>query len=510
MDPRKLIAVFAIVAWILVCTPLAAQCVVETLGAPDAEPWGELGYDVALDGDLILLGDRGGGDLGPASSSTLVFERGAQGWSFVSELHASDGAAYAYFGTSTALSGGIAVVGATGANAAYVFELVGGAWTETTRLAPGSPASMSFGSDVAIEGDRILVGAPYDDSPGGAEAGAVYVFERDPVLGWIQVARLTATDGTIDDHLGEAVALNGDVIAAGARTHDTPFTNVGAVYVFERDPVAGWLQTAKLTGVQAYDVFGEDVALDGDTLAVGTHDNSAPVYQRIGGVWTLTETLLQPEGSGGDDLFGWSVDVDGSRVLVGARKNGGQGAAYLFGHTSGSFAFMGKLVHPDASSMCGEAVALAGLDVLVGDRDASTFASGAGAAFVHVLAGGAGLTGAPDELAIDAGGTQELVLTTCPPLVGATYLALGTLSGTAPGIALGGGLVLPLNPDGYLQHTLLHGGPPLVGAGGSLDLAGAAYPNFALAPGSDPALAGLTAHHACVRARPAHWCRRGH
>ena len=78
------------------------------------------------------------------------------------------------------------------------------------------------------------------------------------------------------------------------------------------------------------------------------------------------------------------------------------------------------------------------------------------------------------------------------------YVLLGSLSGTTPGIPIGL-LVLPLNPDAYLTFTLTSPNtPPLGNSLGLLDAFGEAAASFTIPPGSSPALAGLTLHHAYV------------
>ncbi|MDF1798929.1 MAG: hypothetical protein P1V81_07115 [Planctomycetota bacterium] len=81
------------------------------------------------------------------------------------------------------------------------------------------------------------------------------------------------------------------------------------------------------------------------------------------------------------------------------------------------------------------------------------------------------------------------------------YLLLGSISGTLPGTP-SGGFVVPLNSDGYLLHTALAPNtPPLAGSFGILSPSGGkgtATASFSLPPSFDPALVGLTVHHAYV------------
>ena len=167
---------------------------------------------------------------------------------------ASDAASADQFGTSTALDGETAVVGApwddnaggTNAGAAYVFVCVGGVWTEQTKLTADDPTGGDlFGRSVALDGDTVLVGAPDHDHSGKNGAGSAYVFVRSGEA-WTQQAMLTASDAASGDYFGVSVALDGDTAVVGARRNDGAGTNAGAAYVFVRTGEV-WTEQAKLT-----------------------------------------------------------------------------------------------------------------------------------------------------------------------------------------------------------------------------------------------------------------------
>lgn len=101
------------------------------------------------------------------------------------------------------------------------------------------------------------------------------------------------------------------------------------------------------------------------------------------------------------------------------------------------------------------------------------------------------------EISLAAGGSQDLTLDAGPAHAGDLYLVLGSATGTTPGTPLGGGLILPLNFDGYSLHTINHANqPPFVNTLGNLDAAGIAQAQIVLPPATDPSLAGVTVHHA--------------
>ena len=102
------------------------------------------------------------------------------------------------------------------------------------------------GYEVAADGDRVVVGAP-NKSDVFPQSGAAYVFERTP-SGWVQTAKLTEeADAAPASGFGRSVALDGDRIVVGAPGADLgpALANVGVVYVFDRGP-SGWVRVARL------------------------------------------------------------------------------------------------------------------------------------------------------------------------------------------------------------------------------------------------------------------------
>jgi hypothetical protein len=109
-----------------------------------------------------------------------------------------------------------------------------------------------------------------------------------------------------------------------------------------------------------------------------------------------------------------------------------------------------------------------------------------------------GLTGTPSQLSLSAGGVQSLQLIAPSGLAGQTYLLLGTLSGTTPGIPVDS-FVLPLNIDAYWLMTLTSPNqPPLGNSFGTLDSQGQTSITFTVPSSSNPAWAGAVFDHAAV------------
>jgi hypothetical protein len=287
------------------------------------------GFSVALSGDTLAVGARveasaatgvdGDQTNNSASSSGAVYvftRNSATGvWSQQAYLKASNTGANDWFGTSVALSGDSLAVGAshessaaTGINgdqannsagfsgAVYVFTRnpATGVWSQQAYLkASNTGAFMQFGLSVALAGDTLAVGTPFESSAAtgvngdqtnnsaSSSSGAVYVFTRTGGA-WTQQAYVKASNTNAVDFFGWSVALDGDSLAVGAIQEDSAATGVGgnqtnnsatdsgAVYLFTRTGGV-WSQQAyvKASNTEAGDQFGTSVALAGDTLAVG-------------------------------------------------------------------------------------------------------------------------------------------------------------------------------------------------------------------------------------------------
>jgi len=107
--------------------------------------------------------------------------------------------------------------------AVYVFTRSGDSWVQTAKLTASDGAdSERLGRSVAIDGDTIVAGAPVNIYEDQASLGSVYTFARTGAPARTETAKLTAEDVAAEDRLGWSVAVDGDTIVAGA-----PFDTVG-------------------------------------------------------------------------------------------------------------------------------------------------------------------------------------------------------------------------------------------------------------------------------------------
>ncbi len=348
-----------------------ASALEQKLTAGDAAVGDELGTSVAIDGDTMVAGAPGDDSL---RGAVYVFHRSGDSWALTAKLTASDGAAGDFLGGSVAIDGDLIVAGAhrddSFKGSAYTFARSGAvARSETAKLtASDGAATDQLGSSVAVEGDVIVAGARGDD----ANQGSAYTFARGGTAARTETAKLTASNGAADDYLGVSVAIDGDVIVAGGLGHDA---SKGSAYTFARSGAAARLQTAKLSASDgaAGDELGSSVAIEGDVIVAGArgddaHKGSAYTFARSGAAGrTETAKLTASDGAAPDNL-GSSVAIDGDAIVAGAfDDDDSRGAAYTFAR-SGAAARTetAKLTASDraAYDSLGDSVAIDG-DVIV-------------------------------------------------------------------------------------------------------------------------------------------------
>lgn len=362
------------------------------------------GYSVAVSGDTAVVGAYQGDHAGINSGVAYVFVNTAGAWTQQAKLVASDAALDDFFGIFVAIAGDTIVVGATqdddagtGSGSAYVFTRSGTTWTQQAKLAPSDAAANDqFGTSVALSGDTAIIGAGLS---GANDAGAAYAFLRTGSV-WSQQQKLTASDAAASDFFGYSVAFSVDTAIVGARADDDNGTSSGSAYVFVRTGSV-WSQQQKLTPSDppaTFDEFGYYVAVSGNTAFVGSHfdDNAgtnagaAYVFTRAVGVWSLQAKLTASDAAAHDD-FGFSIALSGDTALIGAWQDDdaatNAGSAYVFTRAAGLWTEKAKIIASDAalSDFFGFSVALSGDTAVIGaDLDDDT-ASNAGSAYLFDL-----------------------------------------------------------------------------------------------------------------------------
>jgi hypothetical protein len=300
--------------------------------AGDGAAYDHFGGVVSISGTTAIVGARYDDDKGGNSGSASIFEQSGGTWRLVAKLTASDGTAGDEFGCSVSVSGTTAIVGGysgSASGAAYLFELSDGTWIQVAKLTPSDGAAWDwFGSSVSVSGTTAIVGA-WGNDENGSSSGAAYVFEKSGGI-WSEVAKLTATDAAPNDRFGGAVSIFGTTVIVGAGYDDDQGDDSGSAYVFEQS-AGTWRQVAKLTASDgATDSrFGEtSVSISGGTAIVGAWgDGENGSWSGAAYVFEQANgnwspvAKLTPGDGAAGDEFGYAVSVSGPTAIVGAHRD---------------------------------------------------------------------------------------------------------------------------------------------------------------------------------------------
>jgi FG-GAP repeat len=306
------------------------------LTSSDAQPLDQFGRTVAVSGNTVVVGASEATINGnPDQGAAYVFVKPAGGWTNMTQtakLTAADGDSYSQFGIATAISGDNVVVGAPLSNGdnpapgvAYIFVQPQNGWKDMTQTAELTASDSTeydeFGASVSISGNTLIVGAPEDGCSCNAGPGAAYVFVEPP-SGWAnatETAKLTASDGIVNELFGWSVSLNNKTAVVGA---------LGTAYVFV-EPFGGWdnmTQIAELTNAEGGDGFGIPVSISGNVILVGDPGiqgltGRAFAFLKPASGWKNTSQYNLQLGisfPNKDDMFGSSLAISGTTGVVGA------------------------------------------------------------------------------------------------------------------------------------------------------------------------------------------------
>ncbi|MCB9228921.1 MAG: hypothetical protein H6618_04850 [Deltaproteobacteria bacterium] len=273
--------------------------------------------------------------------------------------------------------------------AVWVYRKSGVTWSpEAFIKASNAGADDKFGTSVAISGNTLVVGAPYEDSnqttvtngssassdDTNGDSGAVYIFTRSGST-WTQSAYLKAPNNDAGDLFGKSVAIDTDTVIVGATGEDSIDNTVtngttasadntgsgkGAAYVFKRT-TGTWAQEAYLKVYQnggSLSGVGQAVDIDGDLAVVSTQSSNCRdvvvnspntacsnyagvgfgavwVFQRSGSTWAQEAYLSTPVIDNGD-FIGASISLSGDTIVAGSVGEDSAAGTIINGSTASS------------------------------------------------------------------------------------------------------------------------------------------------------------------------------
>ena len=342
------------------------------------------GNAIAVDGDEVFVGEA---TYEMRSGVVYVFGRDPSGnWIQTQRIEPSSAEPGDRFGIGLAKYENTLLVSATradeGAGAVYVYQAQGGTWIESGRLetTDRSPAD-SLGTGLAMNNDWIMVGTIAQDD----RTGAAYAFRREGES-WVQHSKIRPADIDEGDTFGSRIALQGNQMLISA-----PFGSdgEGRVYSFTyREDSDTWEEMGQLQAPALSDqtMFGTDIAIgDGFSLvgAPGAGMGAVFVYGLSGDMWQLASLLYPYESTGGAMEFGGSIALDGNSALIGA-FSAVQGQGRVFSYTFNPETFEWNAAakissDEDGRAFFGRTVGLGG-NIAVGVANGAD--RGAGAAWV--------------------------------------------------------------------------------------------------------------------------------
>ena len=316
---------------------------------------------VSIDGDIAVVGS----DFeNRRTGAAYIYGRnvgGPDNWGLIKRIEDPDGLQVGYpcgcddFGASVAVSGDTIAVGETWAARVDIFQKDEGGtdnWGRVTVVTASDAGPVTGNnsdrfSNVAMQGDTLVVGAPSHTHAGISSSGGAYVFDRNQggADHWGQVKELLASDASVNAAFGSAMAIDGDtvvVLAPRLRAVGNSYAEVSAAYVFERNAggANNWGQAQELVpndvrasekcGTHYFSTGSYAVDISGDTVVVSNceHDHPDPanpahvlswgadfVFQRDEGGpenWGQTQELLSVPVSG---TFGTPA-IEGHTLLA--------------------------------------------------------------------------------------------------------------------------------------------------------------------------------------------------
>ncbi|MFK7933151.1 MAG: T9SS type A sorting domain-containing protein [Saprospiraceae bacterium] len=258
---------------------------------------GAFGRSIYLNNDYIIVGanqegsDANGNNEISNAGAAYIFQKnegGVDNWGLVKKLVANSRATFDWFGSSVAIEGDYAVVGAyfenedanengnlEDAGSVYLFKKnTGGAnnWGFFKKIVASDRSAFdNFGRTVDLDNATLIVSS-------GSASGSVYIFPQNQgsTDNWGESQKLTALSPSIN-RLGSSLALAGDFFVVGSIENDydesdSSFkTNAGAAFIFNKENDGSWQQIQKIVPAdrESNDEFGNAIAINGDNIVVG-------------------------------------------------------------------------------------------------------------------------------------------------------------------------------------------------------------------------------------------------
>ena len=348
----------------------SAQCLTFEESAPNHTNNSMYGSYVEADGPLVVLGHRGWA----GTRRGIVYERQGSDWVLVDSL--GSGTSITSFSTPVAVSGDTVLVSdidhAAESGRVHVFQRTAAGLPLMQLIQPATARPDShFSRRMEIDGERMVIAAPMDATT-EYRGGAVFVFER---LGgmWTETTRIDPPVSHPFGFFGLGLALDGDTIAIAEPGLLTQGGSSRDVQVYRLQSQA-WVLEQRLQ--PSANGFGLAMAMHDDTLFVGAYQNyvagsggtgSVHVYRRTGTTWTEAQVLSMPPTTSGVN-FGQTVEWADGKLIIGSGSpelGGGSSDVFVYEEQAGAYGLMEQVQATYPNGGFGTAAALTGDDLWI-------------------------------------------------------------------------------------------------------------------------------------------------
>lgn len=225
------------------------------------------GESVCLYNDLLIVG-------APGVNRAYIYRNIADVWTL--EYTCNPGLSGNNFGFSVAIYGTVAMVGAynTTNGSVYVYTYSGGSWSQTQILTASDGASSDyFGYSIALYDTRVVIGAPQDDIGANVDQGSAYVFDLTGGT-WLETQKLAGDDSAANDKFGSQVAIYNDKIVISASV-------VSKVYIFHHSTTWTQKQRITDNGGFGYaiDLYNDRFIVSAPTKTIDGNTNQGAAYR---------------------------------------------------------------------------------------------------------------------------------------------------------------------------------------------------------------------------------------
>ncbi len=315
------------------------------------------GYKVIIDGDRAMISAPWDWTGETLNGAVYYYTFNGTAWVMQQKIIGSIQGGYDDFGIDMALDGDVLVVGASGTDltpwtsvptemnygVAYVFKFNGTQWVQEQILtASDGHCFDDFGCRVDIKDNTIVVTAPDagNFNPSDIHSygpGQAYVYHYNGES-WVETQILAPANGTNNDWYGRSVKITDDYLFIGSLKENTTSTARGALYCYENQD-GQWAFSQKIIPINNDNVnyYGSAIDSDGEKLFVGCgywlNSNNGAVYSYNlnEGNWQLDEVITHSDPTEFGDDLGTSLAYHQGRLIAGAPwADGWAGKAFVF------------------------------------------------------------------------------------------------------------------------------------------------------------------------------------